>query len=267
MNIYLFESKKRLKSALIWSVSIVAVMFLFMAIYPSFASDAEMMETILANYPEEMLKAFGMDTALPMTSIAGYMVFTFVFIELFLAIQAANLGFGVLSEEERDLTADFLMTKPVSRFSILVSKFSAAMTAIIITNIATWGATFLTIELFKDGNAYEPAAIAWMLSSVFFFQLLYLSVGMFISVCVKKVRSVLSFSMAIAFATYILNALKGVLGGDTLGYFTPFYHFEVSYILENQQYNWASASISFVTIVIGLVGTYILYTKRNIHSL
>lgn len=267
MNLYLFESKKRLKSAIIWSVSIVACMFLFMAIYPSFAADAETMESILAHYPEEMLKAFGMDTALPMTSIGGYMVFTFVFIELFLAIQAANLGFGVLSEEERDLTADFLMTKPISRTRIILGKVSAALTAIILTNIATWGSTFLTIELFNDGNGYEPAGIAWMLSSVFFFQLFYLAVGMLVSVSVKKVRSVLSYSMAIAFGTYILNALKGVLGGDTLGYFTPFYHFEVSYIIINQHYNWSSAVISFVVIAIGFVGTYILYTKRNIHSL
>lgn len=267
MNMYLFESKKRIKSALIWGISIVACMFMFMAIYPSFASDAELMETILANYPEEMLKAFGMNTGLPMTSIGGYMVFCFVFIELFLAIQAANLGFGILSEEERDLTADFLMTKPISRSKILFNKVSAALTALLVTNAITWGVTFLTIEMFKDGKSYEAAGIAWMLSSILFIQLFYLAIGMIISVSIKKVRSVLSFSMAIAFGTYILSALKGVLGGDLLGYFTPFYHFEISYIIENQHYNWGSASISFIAIVIGFVGTYILYTKRNIHSL
>lgn len=267
MNIFIYELKTYRKSVLIWSLAVVAMMLTFMAVYPAFAVDSEMMEKMLESYPEEFLVAFGMTGGLPMSTVAGYFNFIFSFILLSLAVQSSNYGFGFLSVEERELTADFLMSKPISRTKIIASKFSAAFTALLITDIVLFASSFLSIELFREGREYDVRNMMIMLSSTVFFQLYFLSLGMLISVAVKKVRSVLAFSMALSFGMYILNAMRGIFGGVLLGILTPFYHFDGGYILEFGKYNLGHSIISFSVIIVSLTAGYILYAKRNIRSL
>lgn len=267
MNIYRYELKKYVKSIITWSISIFLLVIMFMVFYPSFSGDVAMIDKLLENYPEELLKAFGMGGGLSLATILGYLVFVFAFVQLCLAIQAANYGFSMLSVEERELTADFLMSKPVTRTQIIVSKFLAAFTALTITNLVTWISIFISLELYSDGKAYEVDKIMLVLFSIMVFQLFFLSIGMVISVSVKKIRSVLSFSMALAFGLYVINAMRSIIGGEILGIISPYYHFEPGYILENGHYNLGMVAISVVIIIVSLTASYILYIRRNIHSL
>ncbi len=267
MNIYIYESKTYVRSILIWSLSIIGLLIIFMSFYPTFGSNVAFMDKMLENYPEELLHAFGMASGLSLATVPGFLVFVYTFIQLCLAIQACNYGFSFLSVEERELTADFLMSKPVSRNKILLTKFLAAYTALLVTNAATWGGTILSLELFNDGKPYEIKDIILLLLSNFYFQLVFMTFSMLVSVSLKKVRSVLSFSVAVAFGTYMLNAVASILDSDTLGIISPFYHFEPGYILGNGAYHWSVALISIAVILLSIVGTYILYNKRNIHSL
>lgn len=267
MNIFLYELKMYRKSIIIWSSSMMGVLIMLMAFFPTFAADTALMDQMLKSYPKELIDAFGMGGSLSLSSVPGYFTFSFVFVQLCMAIQASNYGFHFLSVEERELTADFLMSKPVSRKKILVSKFTAAFVSLTIINISVWIASFISIELFRAGQDYSVKNISILLSTTVFFQLFFLSIGMLVSLSVKKVRSVLSFSMALSFGLYILNAMKGVFGGELLGVITPFYHFEPGYILEFGKYNIEKAIISFILIVIALVISWVLYLRRNIHSL
>lgn len=267
MNIYKYELKMYTKSIIIWSLSVAAIIFMFMSFYPAIGADVAIMDKIMEAYPEELLKAFGMSGGLSLSSVLGFLMFTYAFVQLCLAIQSANYGFHFLSVEERELTADFLMSKPVSRREIIISKFFAAFTGLTITNIVIWLVTFAGLALFNSGNDYEIKNVILLLLTNTIFQLFFLSVGMVISVSVKKIRSVLSYSMALSFGLYMINAIRSIIGGKTLGLISPFYHFEPAYILEFGKYDMTLVSISIVVIVCSLGASYILYLKRNIHSL
>ncbi len=64
------------------------------------------------NFPPELKMAFGLERMDPAT-MEGYFGLCFYFCQLCLAIQAANYGLGLVSVEEAELTADFLLTKPL----------------------------------------------------------------------------------------------------------------------------------------------------------
>ena len=266
-NIFKYEFKMYSKSILIWSLSFAMIIFLMMVFYPTFGSDVALVDKMLENYPEELLKAFGMSSSLSLATVLGYFSFVFAMVQLFIAIQAANYGFSILSVEEREFTADYLMSKPVSRKQILIAKFGASFLTLIITNLVIWLSTFIAIEMFKDGKTYDADKIVLLLSTIVVFQLFFLCLGMFISVCVKRVRSVLSFSLGLAFGTYILNTVRAIVGGEVLGYASPFYHFDPIRILETGKLNVPMVVISCVSILISVVGTVLLYSKRDISSL
>lgn len=267
MNIFKHEFKMKRKSILIWSLSLVAFFIFYMTFYPALVQDSAAFESIMENFPEELLKAMGLSEGLPLTSLMGYYSLTFTLVQLAMAIQSANYGFAILSEEERELTADFLMTKPVSRTKIYLSKFFAAMLSLFITSLAVAIGSFMAVVLFSGGESYEVSHILRFLITLPIFQLVFLSLGMMISLLFRRVRSVLSLSMGLVIGLYVISSIRGLIDSELLGYFTPFYHFEPGEILVNGQYNLVLFLISLGIITVSLVGSFLLYKRRDIHSL
>jgi ABC-2 type transport system permease protein len=265
MNIYKFELGMLKRSILIWSLAIPAFFLFYVSFFPMMSG--EDMNTIFEQFPEEFMAFFGMNPDLPVSSILGYVSLTYGMIQIPMAIQASNYGFHILSIEERELTADFLLTKPISRVKILVAKFLAAMTSLTIVNFTICLATILGTALFRGGQVVNWTAILVLLSTNIFFQLFFISVGMFISTIVKKIPSVLSLSMGLGIGLYIVSSLGTMLSSTIFHIITPYSHFAPAYILVEGTYDWSLVWISFLFIILSLVGSYFFYTRRNIASL
>jgi ABC-2 type transport system permease protein len=265
MNIYVQEFKMYLKSVITWSVSIAILILVFMSLYTSFAADAALVNQMVEKFPKQLLLAFGMGS-LDFSTIPGFYGLIFLFCQICLAIQAANYGFSLVSIEERERTADFLMAKPVGRPKILTTKLSSAFTGLIITNVVVWISTFAAITIFGGGREFEIKPLIMLLISILPFQLFFLSVGLVISLLVKRIRSVTPFSMGLAFGMYFLNAFGNMIGEDTLELISPFKHFEPHYILSNAAYDVPLVLFSLAVSVVCIVASYVLYLKRNIHT-
>jgi len=72
--------------------------------------------------------------------------------------------------------------------------------------------------------------------------------------------------MALVFGLYVLNAFGGMIGEDKLEILSLFKHFEPNYILKHGAFDLPLEWISVAAIVISIVGSYVLYSKRNIRS-
>ena len=70
-TIFKHEFRMHLRSVITWSVAVAAIVFVYMAIYPSFTQDAELLNEMMANFPPELLAAFGM-TDIDMASVLGF---------------------------------------------------------------------------------------------------------------------------------------------------------------------------------------------------
>ncbi len=265
MNIFKHEFKMNLRSVLTWSVSLAFMIFAFMSIFSSIAVDSEMMNEMMAEFPEELLLAFGM-VNLDWSSPLGFYGFVFVFCQICLAVQAANYGIALVSVEEREFTADFLLAKPVGRAKIMTSKLLSALSGLTITNAVVWISSFLFLDIYRGERVYETRPLLLILLSIVLFQLFFLSVGVLISLLAKRVRSVTPLSMALAFGMYVISAFGGMLGDVKLEIITPFKHFEPNYIISNGAYDGPLVLLSVSVIVISMVASYLLYLKRNIHS-
>lgn len=265
MNIYLHELKSRWKSILIWSIAVAAMLFLFMSLFQGFAADTALVTRLMKSFPPELLTAFGMND-MDWSTILGFLGLIFVFIQVCLAVQAANYGFGLVSVEETEWTADFLLSRPVSRPQIMTSKLLAALTALAITDAVTWACTFITISIFGQGLVYSMKPVLLVLTGTIIFQLFFLSLGMLISLLVKRIRSVTPYTMALVFGLYILNAFGNMIGEASLEVLSPFKHFAPNYIINHSAWDLPMVLISVAVILISLPGSYLLYTRRNIPS-
>lgn len=267
MNIFNHEFNMKKKSILIWSLSLAGFFIFYMAFFPTLAKDSSGFESIMDSFPEELLTAMGLSKDLSLSSLIGYFSLTYTMILLAVGIQSANYGFSILSEEERELTADFLMTKPVSRRKIYLSKLYAAFLSLFITALVVAMGGFISLVLFSGGEPYKTSYVLMLFATIPIFQLIFLSLGMVISLFFRKVRSVLTLSMGLVIGLYTVSSIRGLLDSDLLGYFTPFHYFEPGDILKTGQYNLSLLLLSLAIIGLSIGGSFILYKKRDIHSL
>lgn len=264
-NIYRYEFLTRLQSVLTWSLAVTALLVIFFSFFPVFADQAALMKQVLAKFPDEMRAAFGLNR-MDLASVLGYYSFLFLFVQLCLAIQAGNYGFGLVSIEESELTADFLLTKPVSRAQVLTSKLLAALTSLVITNLVVWGSSFAAIALFRGQHTYEPRLLLLVLAGLIIFQLFFLCVGLVVSLLVRRVRSVTPYSLGLGFGAYVLSAFSGVLGDVKLEYITPFKHLDPAYVVQNGAYNTPLVLLNGGVTLVAVAVSYWLYIRRDIHA-
>ncbi len=189
MNMFKKEFSMKVKSVATWAISIFILMFAFMSLYPSFGSaDAGILDDPYGQYASRLVGRFWYDRYQSRHSGGVFGLYLSVCPDL-PGHSASNYGFGLISIEERELTADFLLAKPVSRTQVMTSKLLAALAALTITNLTIWVSTLLAINLFNAGNSYQLQPFIWMLASILPFQLFSLAVGMLIS-CWSNVYAV-----------------------------------------------------------------------------
>jgi ABC-2 type transport system permease protein len=262
-NIYKHEFRTRLKSVVIWSLAVTALLVFYFSFFSVFADQAALMNEMLAKFPPEMRAAFGLDKR-DLSTVLGFYSFIFLFVQLCLAIQASNYGFGLVSIEENELTADFLLSKPVSRTQVLTSKLLAALTSLTITNLVVWVSSFAAIMLFRGEHEYEPRTLFLLLFSIVIFQLFFLSVGVVVSLLVKRVRSVTPYALGLGFGTYVLSAFSGIFGDVKLELITPFKHIDAAYIVQHGAYDTPLVLLNAAVTLVALVVSYWLYIRRDI---
>jgi len=261
---YLHELKAYRKSTIIWTLSLVGLTVLFFSMFPAISQEAEEFKKVMEGFPEAIRLALGLSVE-NIGSILGFYSYVFLYISLCGAIQAMNLGVSIVSKEVREKTADFLLTKPVTRTQIMTAKLLAALTSLVITNVFYLAAATTMASLVAT-QEYSTKIFLMISLTLFFLQLIFLALGIIISIVAPRIKSVLPISLATVFTFFIISALASTTGDDALRYLTPFKYFDLAYIMKNSTYE-----ASFIIVAIGFIAaaitvSYFIYSRKDIHA-
>lgn len=264
MNMFLHELKAYRKSTLIWTGSLVLLVVFFLSMFPSISSDASQFKKLLENYPEGVRKALGFSID-SVTTLLGYYSYVFGYVVLCGAIQAMNLGTSILSKEVREKTADFLLTKPVTRSQILTAKLLAAFVSLLISNAVYLAAAgMMASAVAKDAVDWQVFLLISL--SAFFVELMFLALGIMVSAFVSKIRAVLPLSLSVVFGFFIVSMFGSVIGEKALRYVTPFKYYDVAYIRMHGGYEPVFVLIEIAFLLVAVAASYVTYVKRDIHA-
>jgi ABC-2 type transport system permease protein len=240
------------------------IIVLFMSFYPSFAKDAEEFQKIMEGYPEAIRNALGFSLGSFFT-ILGFYCFPLSFITLCGAIQGMNLGTSIVSKEVREKTADFLLTKPVTRTTVLTAKLMAAFISIILTNIIYLAVT-ITMAYQVKTEDFSLKILIMLSLTMFFIQLIFLAIGVIVSVIVPRIKSVLTVSLTSVFAFYFLGMFSSTTGEEAKRYISPFKYFNTAYIIKQASFESTFLIVGAVIIILAITASYFVYAKKDIHS-
>ena len=265
MNMYLHELKSMRKSAIIWTCALIGLAALYISIYPEMASDAEDFKKLLSGYPPTVMAMLGIDINY-ITSFLGFYSMIFSFITLCGAIQAMNLGVSILSKESRERTADFLLVKPVSRSAIVSAKLLAALTVILATDAVFYAALYIMVNAAEIEN-YTVKPFLMINLTLLFVQLIFLAIGMIVSVFFKRLKNILPISLGTVFGFYIIGALIATdKDNDAERFISPFKYFDSTYIIKNSGYEVPYVIAGAIIIAVAITASYIIYIKKDINA-
>jgi len=265
MNIYLHELKSLRKSTIIWTCALIALALLYFSVYSGLAKDAADFKKLLSGYPAQLRAALGISLD-NITSLLGFYSMVFSFITLGGAIQAMNLGVSILSREARERTTDFLLVKPVSRQAIVSAKLLAALTMLLATNVVYYAAALIFATMVKTAD-FSFQVFFMINLTLFFVQLMFLAIGLVVSVFFKQLKSVLPISLGVVFGFYIIGAIIATGNNDAERFVSPFKYFDINYIINNARYEPPYLFAGAAIVIAAIAATYAIYTKKDIHAI
>ena len=152
MTIYIKELKQSFKSLCIWTASISFLMLVCIVLFPEMKNEMDSVSDVFANMGG-FTAAFGMDKLSFGELMGFYGIECGNIIGIGGGFFAALTGISALAKEEKERTAEFLLTHPVSRFSVVSQKLLSVVTQVIILNLVVVGASLISAAAI--GENYE----------------------------------------------------------------------------------------------------------------
>jgi ABC-2 type transport system permease protein len=264
VNVFLRELQAYRKSTLIWAGSLSAIALVFMGLYPAFSADVEGLNKVLENFPTA-IRALVNISAETFLSVLGFYGYLLGFAVLAASIQAMNLGVGVISKEGSGKTADFLLSKPITRTRVMSAKLGAALVAILFTNAVFIVVSYVAVTV-ASSKSFASVTLLLMSSTMLLVQLIFLALGALFSVTIPKIKSVIAVSLPTVFAFYIIGVIGDVLENVEVRWVSPFRYYDPMYIITNKGFETKYVVIEAVFVIVALVATYVIFVRKDIRA-
>ena len=260
MTLFKHELKRNRISLIIWSGVISFMLGICVIIYPEMSSQMGEVSAMFADMGA-FTQAFGMDQINFGEFIGYFCVECGNVLGLGGAFFAAIIGVSALAKEEKDHTAEFLLTHPISRTKVVAQKLCAVFAQIVVLNLIVAAVTVVCILII--GEEVEAGKIALLFLAYGFLQIEIAAVTFGISAFLKNAG--LGIGLGLAFMLYFLNILSNITEeAEFLKYITPFSYTEGSKIIADNAIPTEYILPGMAFAVIGVVVAFLKYRKKDI---
>jgi len=263
MNIFIKELKANRKALIIWSVCMFLLVMSGMGKYTAYSTGGASSD-VFDKIPHTMKVLLGLGD-FEVTKISGFFAFLFPYIEITAAIHAALLGSSIIAKEERDKTTEFLIAKPISRNVIISAKLLAALVNVTILNIVSVLSSFAIVSTFDTGEDITGEIIILHVT-MFFVQLIYLSLGAVLAAFLRKSKKSGTIATNILLVGYIITKITGLVDHlDILNIFAPFHYFSLDRAVNGEGISLIIALLCLVLVAVFSTLTYYYYQRRDMN--
>ncbi|MCB9195274.1 MAG: ABC transporter permease subunit [Flavobacteriales bacterium] len=265
-NLFTKELKRSRKNLIIWTAIVVGFTFMVLAIFPFMEDMGRDMVQLMDKMPEELGKAFGMDSQTWSNILGFYSTYYGVYIVVLMSIYTASTGANILSKEERDRTAEFLMTKPITRWEIFKTKMIALFSLSIIIYLIQTVSAIVGLMLFGK-EAFEWKIFTIMQLSGLILMLFFTSCGVLLSMFLTPKKNFMGMVVGLTFGTYFLNAIgKSTDQTEVIGFASPFHYFDFTVFDPDYSFNFFGAFL-FLVLSSGMIYlSYKTFSRKDINS-
>lgn len=260
MTLMKHELKQGRKSLMIWTAAIGFLLAVCVFMFPEMKGEMDGVSDMFASMGS-FTEAFGMDRINFGSLMGFYAVECGNILGLGGAFFAALCGVSILAKEEKEHTAEFLLTHPVSRVHIVAQKLLAVMIQIIVMNVLVCVLSIASIALIGETISWKELLLLHL--AFLFLQIEIAGICFGISAFLR--RGGLGIGLGIAAVMYFLNLIANISDSvKFLKYITPFGYTEGADIVSNASLDTGLVLLGMLYCVIGIGVAFMKYCKKDI---
>ena len=260
MTIVKHEWKQGKLAFLIWTGIISFLLTVCVFLFPEMKGQMAELDDMFSSMGA-FSSAFGMDQLNFSTLIGYYAIECGNVLGLGGAFFASLCAVGMLCKEERDRTAEFLLTHPVKRGRIMTEKLIAALTQITALNLIVFLLSVSATAIIGEEILWKEIALLHLAYYLLQIELC----GICFGVSSFMHRGSAGAGLGIAAIMYFLNLIANITeAAEFLKYITPFGYCDGATIVNEGTLDGARIAIGMALGVAGTVIAYVRYTKKDI---
>lgn len=260
MTMIRHELKMNRISFIVWTCSISFLLIICIFLFPEMKGEMDGVSDLFASMGS-FTEAFGMDKVNFGTLSGFYAVECGNIMGLGGAFFAAMLAVSALSKEEKEHTAEFLLTHPKSRFSIITEKLIAVMIQILLLNMIAWALGIASIAII--GEKIPMKEITLMHGAYLFLQLELAGICFGLSAFLRK--GSIGIGLGVAIILYFCNIIANISDSASfLNKITPFGYADGAQIVSEGSLDILLIALGLIYGVVGIMIGYIKYIKKDI---
>lgn len=247
-------------SLCLWTAIVSFMLALCILIYPDMESQMDMVSGMFSEMGN-FSAAFGMDK-LNFGEFTGFFgVECGNILGLGGAFFAALLGIQALAKEEKDNTAEFLLTHPITRSHVLFSKLCSIFLQIVVFNAAAVFITMLSVAAI--GEQPDAKTLSLLFFAYFLLHLETAAICFGISAFIRNGGPAIGLGMAALF--YFLNIIANLTKGVRFfKYITPFGYTESADIIADHTLDIRYLSTGIIFAFLGILAAFLKYREKDI---
>lgn len=260
MTLIKHELRQEKLSLAIWTISISFLLVVCIFLFPEMKEEMDGVSDVFASMGS-FTQAFGMDRLNFGTLIGYYAIECGNVLGLGGAFFAALTSVSMLAKEEKERTAEFLLTHPVRRSQVVTGKLIAVLVQIVILNALVLGLSMASMILIKEDIPWKELLLIHL--AYFLVQIELAGICFGISAFLKRKSA--GIGLGIATVMYFLNLISNITEStEFLKYITPFGYAEGADIVTNGNLDMTLVLIGMGFAIIGIGSAYWKYCKKDI---
>lgn len=260
MIIYRHELRQGKLSLLVWTASIAFMLGLCILIYPEMGNEMQNMGKLFSNMGA-FSAAFGMDKLNFGEFVGFFCIECGNVLGIGGAFFAGLIGISALAKEEKEHTAEFLLTHPVSRKKVITEKLFSVFTQLLILNLFCILVTIVCAKIIDVETPVRSFTLLFL--AYFLMQIEIAGITFGISAFIK--RGELGIGLGFAAFTYFLNIAANLSSkAKFLKYFTPFGYTDGADIVSEEMIPMKYLAVGMLFCIIGIAAAYYQYTKKDL---
>lgn len=260
MTLIKHELKQGKLLFVIWTAAIGLLLAICVFLFPEMKGQMDGVGDMFASMGS-FTEAFGMDRLNFGTLIGFYAVECGNILGLGGAFFACLCAVGILSKEEKNRTAEFLVTHPVKRSRIITEKLVTILIQITAMNLIIYA-------LSVGSMAAIGETIPWKEINLLHFAYYLLQIelaGICFGISAFMRKGSVGVGLGVAAMMYFLNLIANIAeAAEFLKYITPFGYCEGADIVKDGSLNGVMIAVGMLFCVSGIAAAYLKYTRKDI---
>lgn len=258
---FVYESRRRLRGALVITVGIAVYAVFIIGIFPSIEQSGVDLEAYVESFPPAIRNAFDLQSIGTIEGFLAAEFYQFLWV-LLLGVYAAYAAGSSIAGTIEDGRIELVLATPLSRTRYLLGIYAAVLFPLLLVNVLAIPAVFGGLLLIGESVpvidllAVHALAIPYLMATA--------AIGLVLSVLVSRSATAERAGLGVVFLLFVAASVLSTTEFDWLQHLSPMAFYSPADALVASEYDLVGAAALLAITVVLIVLARTIFVRRDV---